>query len=1199
MGGYIQREFIDKLMDVVRIEEVIKDFVESLNKAGANYKGLSPFTKERTPSFVVNPVKEIWKDFSSGRGGNVISFLIEHKGFSYVEAIEYLAGKYSMPVEYDNPEVAAKKAEELKLKEELRPLLNKANALYKKAFKDLPAEHPAKQEVYGHRQYTDDVVLEWQIGYAPGNLLYDSFYNAGRLTEARKLGLIREDDTKDFFYDRVMYPIKDKNGLLVGFGARDLSGKEKSPKWINPKESELYKKDKVWFGMDKALQAIRKADEAYIVEGYNDVIGFHTYGVINTVASCGTSITVNQIKELRRYCSKVTLVMDPDAAGKRAVLKILPEFITQNFRTSVIELDADPDDYVRAHKEELTEGENLLLPGILQGLKTDGFKILIDKFLKEDFLEQEIALKEAEKKLEELLEASKQEAQKLKTEKTDAEEAYTNAKSVLREIELRDGRKAETFKDQALIVAEMQKNAKLAIQKQKSFTKTNDVTAQELTVKELQRQYDDAFLNGVINRMAGAKVLLKLIHNLEDRTLYLIYKEWIEKESHVSTGFVKTWLQEFDKETSPATPATPVNYDDYEYVLPPEVTVKFEEVEEDIEKYGMFMSDNRIYMINVDAFADKYYFTCVSNFIIEILQHMNDEKFPMKLIRIKNIFGKEKVFDTLSDNINSPQKFDTMVTDHGNYRFDGNRKQLLTLRAYLMDKMGVGRKIDVLGWQADGKFWCWNNLAVLEDGTEMPIDENGMLVINNVHYYVPSANVIYASNPYKFDAQKRFRVITSKYSIALFMQEVYAVHREHAISGLLFAIASLFRDVVVEKLNKFPILFLYGPGGTGKDELAEIVQSFVGVAQTAINLEAGLSTGKASIRELAQFTNGISQLSEYKRGNSEVDGMLKQIWDCRGYKRGNIESHIGVDSIPVESSVILTGNDFPEPEALIQRLIWNEMVKNQFSSSQIVRFDGLKDIMGCGVSGFGNELLKHRKLFTEKFEKTQRNWKAIIKERFPEATVRMGFNLSILGAAYEIFKDIVVFPFSQNEIMDHFGRGLDQQIRKINSSSILVRFWECFITSMRGNLEDRIQARRIVNIEGPKLYIQWTHCFGKIRRQWYILYQESAPNQATVLEQLEKAGYFIDKMSAYSFDVGRRAVRSSAFVFDLTKMTEVLREDITGTFMFQINEGTLMDEPYDKASQNNLFQNSPATPQQNKILKRDNNEESGENEVLF
>ena len=575
----------------------------------------------------------------------------------------------------------------------------------------------------------------------------------------------------------------------------------------------------------------------------------------------------------------------------------------------------------------------------------------------------------------------------------------------------------------------------------------------------------------------------------------------------------------------------------------------------------MFMANNKIWMTKGEGIDGKTTFSAMSNFEIEILQHMQDEKFPMKLIRIKNIHNLEKIFDTQSENLNTPQAFDNTVTGHGNFRFDGNRSDLLKLRTFLFDKMGNGRKIDVLGWQPDGQFWAWNNKITSLHGDDIPMNEHGIFIKDNIHYYIPSANQIYKNNSFKYDAQKRFRLINNPTSFDVFALKVKQVHRDHAISALLFGIASLFQDIVVEKLSNFPILFFYGPGSSGKDELAAIVQSFVGVPQTAINLEGQVSTIKAQVREFAQFRNGISQLSEYKVGNPQLDGMLKALWDRRGYKRGNLESHVGTESIPIESSAILTGNQFPNEEPLILRLIWNEMTKNEFNQDEMKAFDELRDMREKGISGYSDSFFQYRQMFHENFEKQQRSWKGILQELFPEAKSRIINNLSILSSVYTMFKDTIKFPFTQEEMIEHFRKGIDQQIRKINSASILNRFWDCFIAGLRGQRENRLQVGYIVSVKGNNLYMQWSHTYNKIQMEWIARYKELAPAKTLIKDQLEKSGAYIEDVKTWSFDEGRDANRSSAVVINLAALNEEVRTDIINTILIQMNEGSLWEKP--------------------------------------
>lgn len=1044
--GYITKLCVEKILDAVRIEEVIGDFVP-LKKEGPNYKGKSPFTEEKTPSFVVSPVKQIFKDFSSGKGGTAVNFLMEKLNITFPEAIEHIAKKYSIEIEYENTEIAAKIKSENESKEKLRETLNAVYKLYRDEYAKIPEHHAARIEVEQKRQYTREDIIEWGIGYAPENFLYDKLKNSGKVQAGIDLGLIKEGQSQnkyDAYTERVIYPIHDANGLLVGLAGRSLKEKPRS-KWINPSVDQaniLYRKSKVLFGYHKAKEMIRKRNEVYLVEGYNDVIAWHKYGCENTVALSGTALSPAQLNMLKRLCDKIVFCLDPDKAGDAAVLRLLPDCLAMGFRVEVVNLPCDPDEFSRDDMvlRYLKDGHlNDILKS--EGARVDGFKLLMQAHLVGD----------------------------------------------------------------------------------------------------------------AIDRVKGTEFVSKILATIKDKPTRIIYESWLSDESKVSKKQIQDWIKEVDnKEKEEEEKSFVVK--DWEIELPKEVTTPLEQLLPDIKKYGLYQSDNKIYVC-----AGGYSFS-VSNFSIEILQHMNDEKFPKKLLRIKNTDNKEVIFDTNSENLNSLQQFFNAMTGQGNFLFKGDNKQLKLLLPYLMDKMGDGKKIDVLGWQPDAEIFVFNNKCIDDFGNEVPMDENGIIVYNNVHYYVPSANKIYKKAPNRFVAQKKFRVIENPTPFNTVLSEIKAVHRDHAISAILFVLASLFRDIIVKDIKAFPIFFLYGPGSSGKDELSRIIQSFTGDPQSSINLEGGASTMKAQIREFAQFRNGISQLSEYKRGDVKLDGMIKGLWDLNGYKRGNIESLVSTDEVAIEAAVILTGNEYPQPAPLIMRLLWNEMIKNEFSEAEMDKFDKLKDIVDKGLSGYSFELMKHRQMVKEKFARTQREWKVMISQAFPGAIARMVTNYSIIATMYTLFKDTIMFPFTQQEMLDYFRVCIDQQLTKINTSSVTTRFWDIFVTSLRGNKDDRLQANQVVAVEGTNLYINWKHTYSKIQRSWYIHFQESAPSNNSLLEALEKAGLIVEKLSKYAFRPGKPengGIRTSAIRIDMNKLEEELMNDIVGSIMFQLNQQSI------------------------------------------
>src|SRR5690606_29510920 len=314
---YISKQFIDSIQEESDVLDVIKRFVD-LKKSGSNYKGYSPFTQEKTPSFMVSPAKQIWKCFSSGKGGNnAVSFLME-KGMSFTESIEWLANIYAKDIVYDDSKEAKAYMEKISKQEDLRPLLKATIKKYINAFKKLPENHLAKKEVIEKRKYTKEVVDTYQIGFAPGNkFIYTLLSEKGLTTPGTDLGLISKGN--DFYYNRVTYTVFDSNGAPVGISGRDLS-KDTKVKWLNSRDTILYDKSKIWYGLNLAKMEIRNKSKAYVVEGYNDVISFQINGLLNTVAPCGTSIHDNQITELKKYTDTVVFAMDGDKAGRSSTL---------------------------------------------------------------------------------------------------------------------------------------------------------------------------------------------------------------------------------------------------------------------------------------------------------------------------------------------------------------------------------------------------------------------------------------------------------------------------------------------------------------------------------------------------------------------------------------------------------------------------------------------------------------------------------------------------------------------------------------------------------------------------------------------------------------------------------------------------------------------------------------------------------------
>lgn len=358
----ISQSTIDKIFSAVRIEEIIGEYVQ-LKRAGANYKGLSPFVDEKTPSFIVSPSKQIWKDFSSGKGGTAISFLMEIEGFSYPDALRYIAKKYGIEVEEDVQELTE---EQLKIKNE-KELLYKIHEVANHFYQNQLQEEEGKRiglSYFKERELKESTIAKFQLGYSPEKKNAFTQYALEKgyqkeILEKSGLSIFPENapDGIDRFRERVIFPIHSFSGRVLGFGARILKSNVKTAKYLNSPETEIYHKSNVLYGLNQAKQAISKNNLCFLVEGYMDVISLHQAGIENVVASSGTSLTVEQIKLIKRLTENVTILFDGDNAGIKASFRSIDMLLSEglNIRVLLFPDGDDPDSFARKNTREYVE----------------------------------------------------------------------------------------------------------------------------------------------------------------------------------------------------------------------------------------------------------------------------------------------------------------------------------------------------------------------------------------------------------------------------------------------------------------------------------------------------------------------------------------------------------------------------------------------------------------------------------------------------------------------------------------------------------------------------------------------------------------------------------------------------------------------------------------------------------------------------
>ncbi len=346
----ISQTTIQQILGRLDIIEVIGGFVK-LKKRGANWLGLCPFHNEKTPSFIVSPSKEIYKCFGCGRSGNTISFLMEHEKYSYVESLRWLAAKYNVEIEesFQNDE-----EKQIQLTADSLFIINQfARDFFAGKLFDTEEGRDIGLSYFKERGFREEFIRKFQLGYSPEQR--DSFakealakkYNPELLL---KSGLVvkRNEDYLDNYRGRVIFPVHNHSGKVIGFGARILKSNDKSPKYINTPENEIYVKSKVLYGSYFARQAIDKADECLLVEGYTDVVSLHQAGIENKVSNVGTSLTSDQLRRIRKYSNNLTIIYDGDPAGIKAALRGLDLALEEGLQVKLVLLpdSEDPDSYV-------------------------------------------------------------------------------------------------------------------------------------------------------------------------------------------------------------------------------------------------------------------------------------------------------------------------------------------------------------------------------------------------------------------------------------------------------------------------------------------------------------------------------------------------------------------------------------------------------------------------------------------------------------------------------------------------------------------------------------------------------------------------------------------------------------------------------------------------------------------------------------
>ncbi len=376
----ISKNTINTIFESARVEEVIGEFMQ-LKKSGSNFKGFSPFADEKTPSFMVSPVKRIWKDFSTGKGGNAVSFLMEHEHYSYPEALRWLAKKYNIEIEETEQTNEEKFIEDEK--ESMFLVSNFAKEYFRNIMLNSSQGKAVGLSYFKERGFREETIKKFELGYCLDE--WDSFTKTAlakgfklKYLTATGLTISKNDKHFDRFKARVIFPIHSMSGRVYGFGGRILTNDKKAAKYLNSPENEIYHKSKILYGIYQSKNEIAKQDNCYLVEGYTDAISFYQSGVKNVLASSGTALTLDQIKLINRLTKNITIIFDGDEAGIRASMRGIDLILEQQMNVKIVQLpkNEDPDSFAKSHSStELKE--------YLESSAQDFINFKVSLFLKE------------------------------------------------------------------------------------------------------------------------------------------------------------------------------------------------------------------------------------------------------------------------------------------------------------------------------------------------------------------------------------------------------------------------------------------------------------------------------------------------------------------------------------------------------------------------------------------------------------------------------------------------------------------------------------------------------------------------------------------------------------------------------------------------------------------------------------------------
>lgn len=1112
---FITKTSIQTVIDDASVYDVVSHF-EQVEKKGSQYFCKSPFSTDKTASLAIHPTRNFWKCFSSGLGGSAVTFVMKKKNCTFIEAIVTVAEISGIVLQYEERSEDQKRFDDEL--DSLKKVVEYANEKYLRQFNNLPNNHWLKKMI-AERGYSDDVLGAFSIGYAPDSrdFVTTPLINNGNFENAKSVGLTntKENSSYDFFRDRWMFPIHNEYGLVVAFGGRRSNDEDvlKMAKYLNSKESKIYNKSKILYGLYQAKKSINVTGYAILTEGYTDVMSCHQAGVTNTIATCGTALTEDQVKILAKLCKHVVIFRDGDQAGIKAVIRDIDVLLRFGFKVDIViaEDGEDPDSLSRKTDLEAYINNN----------KKDAITWKAKELYEQSKLDDYDQLVQA------LQDAYNIEAGKIYEDLTPDEiikEASPTEKKIYKAKNDSVHQKVDELKKQ--LKKDIEEipviDATKIAQNTESIAHSLSLIANEIKLKEYTKTV--------------AKIMKQPLKTLE--TIIIVKKEEAVKKAKA------------EKEEDPNSKLI-TN-------LPKG---------SDLEQY---LKDRFCEIGEVYHFQNKSGdFFIGTNHIVTPLFHIDGRQNNKRLCEVKNIYGAKRLIDFDSTDIINFTKFKERLIREGNFFWEpgATNENFLLVSRKLSNEFITASELITLGQQEEG-FFAFSN-GVYHDNQFLPVNKYGIVHVDGLtkhnseykndvcHYYSPSHSETYKWSRDGDDPYENDRYFTYKESPVRLDQWFNQLVKVFGIKGKLgaaFIISSCFRDLFLHHWKFFPLMGGFGQRDSGKSGFGNCIQSVFFTNLPGFELSS--STLSSMGKRLSRVKNAIVFFDEYRDDiDEEKHQALKGAWNGLGREKSK-----GVDSNrttvdKVNSAIYYAGQYLPTKDdgALPSRTIILNFGQEERTVEQKEEYNKLMNWNKAGISSLVLDIIKYRKYFSENIINAYKECIVELKNglKGTDYQNRIFENYLVLLSTVKVLESRITLPFTYQEFFELTKDCIIENSDTISDSDGLANFWRIvyslnehgkicenslYSISRDATVEITVKKQKTVWKNTNKdqiLYLRFKDVHHLYHKEVSTMKDEEVIKQTTILNYLKSKKYFLGPVQSKRVDPN---VSTSCYAFNYSEM---------------------------------------------------------------